>query len=71
MPTLAEVQLALQRCMSAEPPIDVRLSADALQLATVFAEMRYRNEDSLDRAALKPKQIDAFDRWISEGSTAS
>ena len=63
MPTLTEVQEALQRCLTAEPPEDSRLSPDAAQLTTVFAEMRFAREHVRDRESLKPKQVDAFDRW--------
>ena len=63
MPTLDEVQRALQRCLEAEPPVDFALSADASQLAAVFAEMRYARSHNVEAPAMKAKQVDAFDRW--------
>jgi hypothetical protein len=67
MPTLDEVQAALQSCMTAQPPVDYDLSPDASQLATVFAEMRFAGERVRDMAALKPKQLDALGRWGGSG----
>lgn len=64
MPTMNEVQKALQRCLNAEPPVNYSLSADASQLATVYAEMAYFREDARPLDAFKPKQKAAFERWI-------
>jgi hypothetical protein len=53
--------------MRAEPPIDYRLSADASQLAGVFASMLYGRTPGMEpvrpREALSPKEAAAFDRW--------
>ncbi len=64
MPTLVEVQSALQRCLTAEPPVDqLELSPDSAKLAEVFAEMRYEQQTERDLAAFKPSQLEAFERW--------
>lgn len=63
MPTITQFEIALTACLYADPPVDHRLSPDASALTTVFAEMRYNNEASRDAAAMKPKQIDAYERW--------
>lgn len=63
MPTFNEVQKALEQCMKVEPPHDFRLSPDASQLATVFAEMLHGRESERPLEAFKPKQLDAFNRW--------
>jgi hypothetical protein len=65
MPTIHEVQQALQRCLTAEPPNDFRLSADSAQLATVFAEMRFSREEVCDLETLSSDQVTAFERWKS------
>lgn len=58
-----EVQRALERCMAAEPPKDYALSADASQLADVFAEMLYARSAERPLSEFKPKQLAAFERW--------
>jgi len=63
MPTMNEVQKALDRCMKAEPPVNYSLSPDSSQLATVFAEMLYDREPERPLDAFKPKQLAAFERW--------
>jgi hypothetical protein len=64
MPTLAEVQQALQRCMSAEPAVEFALSADASRLSTVFAEMLYAKEVTRDLDQFSEKEADAYRRWL-------
>jgi hypothetical protein len=63
MPSMSEVQKALERCMKAEPPKDFSLSPDSSQLATVFAEMLHGREADRPLDAFKPKQLAAFHRW--------
>ena len=63
MPTMIEIQKALDRCMKAEPPVNYSLSPDSSQLATVFAEMLYSHEPDRALEAFKPKQLAAFERW--------
>jgi hypothetical protein len=63
MPTFSEIQKAFERCVNAEPTVNYVLSADASQIATVFAEMMVFREDERDLAKFKPKQKAAFDRW--------
>lgn len=67
MPTLHEVQQALQRCMEAEPPANLALSPDASQLATAFAEMRYAKVDACERESLTVEKLAAYDRWAAAG----
>ena len=63
MPSMENVQDALVRCLRQEPPKDYRLSSDASQLATVWAEMRWNGEANRPLEALSAKQATAFARW--------
>lgn len=67
MPTLSEVQKALERCLRAEPPIDYQLSPDASQLATVFADMLYGRQPGVEPVrpleVFSEKQLAAFSKW--------
>jgi len=65
VPTFSEIQAALMRCMSAEPPVGehLALSADSNQLADVYAEMAFFRQEERSLDALKPKQRAAFERW--------
>ena len=63
MPTMDEVQRALQRCLVAEPPEDFRLSPDASRLTTVYGEMVYWKESDRPLEGFSPKQQAAFERW--------
>ncbi|WP_341677612.1 DUF3717 domain-containing protein [Niveibacterium sp. SC-1] len=63
MPSLEDIQRALQRCLAAEPPQASRLSADASALATVYAEMNYFRTAERRLEGLPEKQRDAFLRW--------
>jgi hypothetical protein len=65
MPSMTDVQQALERCMRAEPPQDFSLSPDSSQLATVFAEMLYGRESERPLEALTAKQLAAFNRWAA------
>ena len=63
MPSLEDIQRALQRCLAAEPPQALRLSADASALATVYAEMNHFGTTECELEGLAQKQRDAFLRW--------
>jgi hypothetical protein len=65
MPSLDEIQAALARCITAEPPSkkELQLSPDSSQLAEVFAEMVYAKEQEREITELNAAQREAFDRW--------
>lgn len=63
MPTIEDVEKALQRCLNVEVPVDYSLSADASQLSTVYAEMAYFKEHERALENFEQKQRTAFARW--------
>ena len=63
MPTFNDIQKALVRCLSAEPPQNYCLSPDASQITEVFAEMIYRHATEWPQDSMTEKQWAAFQKW--------
>lgn len=63
--SFAQVQRALMRCMAAHPPagLELTLHPEANALADVFGLMSYTRMTDIERGALKPGQLEAFERW--------
>lgn len=66
MPTISQIQAALNRCMQMEPPQNHTLSPDASQIATVLAEMNYFKEGERSLDSLKETQKQSVLRWLTE-----
>ena len=69
MPHFNEIQLALERCLRAEPPTAApfyELSSDSSLLADIFGEMLFHGEQSKDLDQLTSKQREAFVRWSQQ-----
>jgi hypothetical protein len=62
--SIAQVQAALQRCMSAEPVQDFALSRDASLLTDVFASMRFFGAVDQGIQELSEKHQSALSRWL-------
>jgi hypothetical protein len=61
--SFAEVQAALQRCLAANPPVNVTLCRDASLLADVFGEMLFFREQERSLAPFSEDHRAAFARW--------
>lgn len=65
MVALSDIQLAIERCMSASPPVglECRLSKDANLLAEIFGEMIYRKLNEIHIRVLSGEHLEVYRRW--------
>ena len=63
--SFAEIQAALQRCLTEHPPegVERRMCPDARLLGDVFAEMAVGREQARAFADFTDDQRAAFERW--------
>lgn len=72
MPTITIVELeeAINRCKAAQPPVDCVLGPDLRVLATVWGQMIYHHQGSLELVAQKSADRQVIERWLAKVADA-
>lgn len=73
MVSLADLTAALDACMQANPPADKehRLHPDANAMGDPFAVMVLGRLSEIERASIRPRSLEAFERWKVPASPAN